>query len=528
MKVWRECLGLSRYNRYLQRFCPTSVLIGVGFAFPFQGGYYLDETETRLPDNRQISVQATMGDVDLDGDLDIMVANVYTLSTSGQNRLLMNDGSGNFRDETDSRMPLFQDDTRDIVLLDVDGDGDLDCMTANAFNNAAPDWVNRLYLNDGTGHFEDASSGRIPQNRDPTSRIEFTDVDGDSDLDLFWVNYPANRLLLNDGKGFFTDASSTQLDPDTVRGNDAAFGDVDNDGDADLLIAGFDLLDSKPNYLYINDGSGHFTEQGGSRLPDINDGSLSTKGGAFGDIDRDGDLDILFNNGSTLVLMINDGSGYYIEGSSRRLPTQEIKGSTDAQFVDADLDGDLDIFVSVHGGGGEQNLLYINIGTGSGSFTDETMSWLPQQRESSWGIALGDVDGDTDVDIFLACSGNLRNHLLINYLRSLAIGADTIQSPGKFVLFPNYPNPFNSRTTIAYKVSNHDSRIRLSINNVLGQHVVTLVDRRQEPGLYQVTWDSRNKFGEKVTAGVYIYTIEAEASRYVRKFLEQRKFVLLK
>lgn len=513
---------------WISHFSRVSLLAGGVLIFAQETDYYLDETEIRLPENLQISVAATMGDVDSDGDMDIVVANVYTLFRSGQNRLLMNDGSGYFTDETESRLPFLEDDTRDVALLDIDGDGDLDCMTVNAFNNAAPDWVDRLYLNDGTGHFEDVSSERIPQNDDPTLAIAFADVDGDSDLDVFWANYPANRLLLNDGAGYFTDVSSTHLDPDTVWGNDAVFGDVDTDGDMDLMIAGFDLLDNRPNYLYINDGSGHFTEEGALRLPDINDGSFSSKACTFGDMDGDGDPDILFDNARTLVLLLNDSSGYYRDVSEEQLPTDEINGSPDVQFLDVDLDKDLDIFVSVKDGGGygEQNLLYMNNGTGY--FTDSTESWLPQQTESSNGIALGDVDGDEDIDIFLACDGYLQNHLLINYLNTVDIVIETIHAPNEFALLQNYPNPFNSRTRIGYNVANQESRITLSIYTILGQEVVTLVHKMEKPGVYEVGWDGKNKFGAQVSSGVYIYHLNAQSVGRKRPIVQQRKLVFLR
>ncbi|MFQ6093779.1 MAG: FG-GAP-like repeat-containing protein, partial [bacterium] len=498
-------------QRHLLHFCLFMMLMGERFLFSSQSGYYLDETESRLPENLQFSGQATMGDVDLDGDLDIVVANSYSLTLSSLNRLLINDGVGYFTDETESRFPFWEDNSGDVALLDIDGDGDLDYMAGNTLGNGAPDGKNRLYLNDGTGHFEDVSSERIPQNNEGTVVIAFADVDGDSDLDVFWASYLGTRLLMNDGQGYFADSSSTHLRPDTLGGGDAVFGDVDSDGDVDLLIAAFDSFDNRPNYLYINDGTGHFTEEGALRLPEIKDGSSSTIACTFGDIDGDGDLDILFANVLTLVLLLNDGSGYYAHVSNKRLPENENVHAWDAEFLDADLDGDLDIFVSASSGsaGGEQNLLYLNIGSASGSFTDATESWLPQQTESSNGIALGDVDGDKDIDIFLACDGYLQNHLFINYLKSVAVEETIPDIPVELSLLQNYPNPFNSRTRIGYEVANQESRITLSVYSLLGQEVVRLVDNTQEPGAYEVFWDGKNKSGEEVSSGVYIYALYA-------------------
>lgn len=137
----------------LPRSSLLTILIGGRFLFPSQSGYYLDETESRLPNNLQISEEATIGDVDLDGDMDIVVANFYTTLLSGQNRLLINDGSGYFVDESELRLPSGDDATFDIALLDVDGDGDLDYMAANTYAGGAPNGNNCLYLNNGSGHF---------------------------------------------------------------------------------------------------------------------------------------------------------------------------------------------------------------------------------------------------------------------------------------------------------------------------------------------------------------------------------------
>jgi len=253
-----------------------------------QTGYYLDETETRLPENLQLSIQATMGDVDLDGDMDIVVSNIYSLSRSGLNRLLINDGVGYFTDETESRLPFWEDNSFDVVLLDIDIDGDLDYMVANDYGNGAPDGKNRLYLNDGTGHFTDVSSERIPQDNQGTAAIAFADVDGDSDLDVFWASYLGTRLLMNDGAGYFTDVSSTHLEPDTLGGLDAVFGDVDTDGDMDLLMVQMVGTPPYQHRLYINDGMGYFIDEGEIRLPELVGVTYGSSQCAFGDIDLDG------------------------------------------------------------------------------------------------------------------------------------------------------------------------------------------------------------------------------------------------
>jgi hypothetical protein len=72
----------------------------------------------------------------------------------------------------------------------------------------------------------------------------------------------------------------------------------------------------------------------------------------------------------------------------------------------------------------------------------------------------------------------------------------------------NYPNPFNPETTIRYVLPGPAS-VRLSIFNMLGQRVHTLVDAEQSQGIYRQVWDGRNQAGDKVGSGIYIYRLEA-------------------
>ena len=98
--------------------------------------------------------------------------------------------------------------------------------------------------------------------------------------------------------------------------------------------------------------------------------------------------------------------------------------------------------------------------------------------------------------------------------------AETTESiiPKEFSLSQNYPNPFNPETVIRYTVPK-EARVTLRIINILGQEIATLVDRKQRPGIYSVTWDGRGRRGASVTSGVYFYRIEAGEFAAVRKML---------
>jgi len=95
---------------------------------------------------------------------------------------------------------------------------------------------------------------------------------------------------------------------------------------------------------------------------------------------------------------------------------------------------------------------------------------------------------------------------------------DDSKVPEKFRLNQNYPNPFNPSTRIDYGLKT-DSRVTLKIYNTNGQEIVTLVDERQRAGYKTVIWDGRNKAGESVASGVYIYKMVAGTFVQVRKML---------
>jgi hypothetical protein len=90
--------------------------------------------------------------------------------------------------------------------------------------------------------------------------------------------------------------------------------------------------------------------------------------------------------------------------------------------------------------------------------------------------------------------------------------------PDKITLYPNYPNPFNPETIIRYDLS-RNTDVQLTVYNILGQEIISLVDRAQNAGQYSVRWNARNAQGLPVASGVYIYRLITERSTSVHKML---------
>ncbi len=93
--------------------------------------------------------------------------------------------------------------------------------------------------------------------------------------------------------------------------------------------------------------------------------------------------------------------------------------------------------------------------------------------------------------------------------------------PTQFVLFQNHPNPFNPYTDIKYALPK-DSYVNLSVYNILGQKVKTLVDRKELKGFHTVRWDGKDERGQNTSTGIYFYKLKAG------KYTQTKKMLLLK
>lgn len=266
--------------------------VGPNLLFLNDGAGGMSPAPTPLPPATLDTEAILLVDVDADGDLDVVEGNAGSAAQfAQQNRILVNDGAGTFTDETATRLPTFGDFTFGLATGDVDGDGDLDLLFANlnVVVPTAPRQPNRLLLNDGAGGFSDAPAGQLPVDNDPSVDAVFADIDLDGDLDLIIANQrQRNRLLRNDGAGTFT-LDPTAL-PASIRVTEAVEAiDFDRDGDIDVFFANSESF----NAVLVNDGTGVLTEYTDSAFGVFRDATVDL---AFLDVDRDRDYDLVTAN----------------------------------------------------------------------------------------------------------------------------------------------------------------------------------------------------------------------------------------
>ncbi len=368
------------------------LLAGAALADPL----FADATATHYParDPSHRSMDAAAGDVDGDGDMDLLVAMEFT-----PNRLLVNDGTGRFADESEARLPRTAFDSEEIALADFDRDGDLDAVIA-----CEDDQRKSYFQNDGKGVFADVSD-RLAQTA-TSNGVEAGDYDGDGDLDLALANAGPDVLLIGDGQGGFDDESTARLPRSADVTQDFTAADLDGDGDLDLVMGNED-----GNKILINDGSGRFADETAARLPPP-PGPEMTRKAAAGDADGDGDADLYFANvafAEGLVpqdrLLINDGEGRFADETDPRLPPAPDAQNTHAGFHDLDLDGDLDLAVTELTGVREAGTARLRalINDGAGVFADRTADVFPETAVGNgFDLVEADFDGDGRADLFMA------------------------------------------------------------------------------------------------------------------------------
>ncbi len=306
----------------------------------------------------------------------------------------------------------------EVTVGDFNGDGRLDFIVGYFLypfeNRSVPI---RIMLQQADGTFVDGApalfNGNVPGNV-MTREIRVADFNGDGVDDAFIADHgydlppfpgEPNDLLLSGPTGFSTPTGDWSTVSDFSHS--AAVGDIDGDGDIDIMV---NNIGSQRPYFLINDGSGGFSLDT-ARLPAYFENIHPSTSVEFFDFDNDGDLDLFLGSGQlstwTSVVLVNDGEGDFT-GSEIAVPIAFGAPNdvvVDTAVIDFNLDGWDDLVVSVTDYGGSRMIRFLENQGGTG-FLDTTSYNLPSLNLPDWAIRIhfADFNGDGYDDMYLARS----------------------------------------------------------------------------------------------------------------------------
>ena len=417
-----------------------------------------DATST-LPDSSGVSAAASVSpvDIDLDGDLDLVISDAGSIVSAGGILVYENDGNGAFSDVTSTAFTGTTDPAFVVKFCDYDLDGDQDFIAGGGIDQFSFPYPTRLYSNNGAGVFTHVQD--MVSTLESANNFAWGDIDGDG----------YSELLLSEG-GTLTQSGGTQsmalyrniagvLSLDTAfeaaafnntleQTTSVEFGDVDRDGDLDLFVSRTDNADGALNMMLINDGSGNFSDEALARLPQMNSGfGDKSSDSQFVDVNNDGYLDIIVANSHMTItpdqsgdMLLNFGlanPGVFYDAPSLfpDMMHEHLGIRLGIETGDVDLDGDQDVIINPHEFFGSGSLpfvghpvLFLNQGGAQGgtvgNFVEDTNFWVlgPSATFISYYGKLFDADGDLDLDYYVPSYGgimdplNLADRLLINNL----------------------------------------------------------------------------------------------------------------
>lgn len=327
-----------------------------------------------LEETRETSANTSVGDLDRDGDLDIVFAKGRHWPL--HNRILLNDGRGNFKARNLGDRP---DRSYAAVVGDIDNDGDLDIVVSN--DN--PD-EKVLYKNNGKGDFVSAGTWGDPSWN--TRNVTVSDVNGDHCIDLIVANRKSSSyVILNDGKGAFPKDRWHVIPVESAT--TIVVGDFDRDGRMDLAVP---HRDGGASRVLFNDDEMSF-----KRTTTFGPIVGSARACAAGDLTGDGAIDLIVGDDRLgTFVCLNDGKGNFSKTIALGNPKLVAYAIS---VADMNHDSQLDLIVGYSSGGSR---IFLNDGTGV-QFQE-----LPfgDAKGAVYGMTVGDFNADEKPDMVQARS----------------------------------------------------------------------------------------------------------------------------
>jgi FG-GAP-like repeat/ASPIC and UnbV/Secretion system C-terminal sorting domain len=489
-------------------------------------GQFMDCTPVVLGDIG-IGTDASWGDFDNDGDLDLLVVN-----STGENLLCENFGQGSpcgQFSEVQIGDGLLGVESVAAAWVDYDHNGQIEAYISNRdgsnqllqlpldWTSEIPEGLDLFGPSQGFGwcdfnldmkpglYLVDETSNHhlFEQNQDGTFDVtaleeslsgqgcSWGDYDNDGDFDLFITYWGHDYSLLeNHGEGQFREVECSTFETHAL-GQGSAWGDFDNDGYLDLYVATY----SGQNEMFHNEnGTGQFQLVLDPGFPE----STHSIGTAWADMDNDGDLDLyVCNDGEPDNLFQNN---QYVSGNW--LKVKLVGTQSNAVGLGAIIEvkaGDLTLLRYVAGGTGYsgQNSLVQHFGLGDVTSVDEVTV--------TWPFKLANGEHHTSVLSDISCC---RTITITEEVNTSSV-AESDQLPQAIDLHACFPNPFNPQTTIAFDLPKQ-AAVSLRVYDVSGRLVdVLLDDEVANQGRNEAVWNGRDAQGQTVSAGIYFYRLEA-------------------
>lgn len=406
------------------------------------------------------------GDIDGDGHVDVLLGT--WADAADTLAFLRNDGTGMLSVDyiaLDRRRP-----SKSFSLMDYEGDGDLDIMTATNRNDLV------LYLNYGSANFDILRACQPSDFGSEPLALLTAPLDDNASRDVAVLTGHDDIAVMHNQE-FIPQQGALQFSREALN---------------KAIPDGHMVQDTLIVNLSGQEASNH-------ELPKLSNYELQ-------DVNITID-EVLHPRVSDLILILNHA------GARDTLISQA--GDDGENFIRTRLDDQATVPVS----------------SGTAPFTGSFQPEYPLEQfhgldpEGAWILEI--------VDVATGNTGTLQAwQLELTFAVPTDVedgDPEAATAPTTFSLEQNYPNPFNPQTTIRYQLSNL-AHVKLTIHNVLGQQVRELVNKQQAGGSYRVLWDGRSHTGVPVASGMYFYRLRAEASAQGSEqgFVQTRKMLLLR